>query len=403
MAYVTNDNAAVIKLHYQEAVEDRLELTLTAMDFAEMIDIPNGVTKRIPRVDMRSTGNYTKYTDQTIAPWNTQREDITIDTTPMVNFAIDPIDEQDDYINVKPELVEDAAYAIKARLDGDFFNQVLNAKWKYDANGFGVNTGTMSPITLVTGSSQNYSETFANAKAGLVSTWVNASKLRLWVDPFVPAGLMTVGMEVNGDVASTSFSRGFKGTFWGMPVYETSTLTYSTVFDLATEPTATDTFSIKGVTFTFVANGAAANPWEISVSGTAATTVDIIVNAINGTWTPWASTYIEVSWDDRARLEGTTAVDGTTLVTITSLRGALFASSDMTAAANDFQAQAKNAVLMEKGWIKLAMRGVKIEERKESLNLAINTFIYARYGLKVTVRGSERMCRISLLDLAAEA
>jgi hypothetical protein len=55
MAYVTNDNAAVIKKHYANDVEDQLQLTLTAMDFAEMVDIPNGTTKQIPRIDMRST------------------------------------------------------------------------------------------------------------------------------------------------------------------------------------------------------------------------------------------------------------------------------------------------------------------------------------------------------------
>jgi hypothetical protein len=55
MAYVTNDNAAVIKKHYANDVEDQLQLTLTAMDFAEMVEIPNGTTKQIPRVDMRST------------------------------------------------------------------------------------------------------------------------------------------------------------------------------------------------------------------------------------------------------------------------------------------------------------------------------------------------------------
>tara|TARA_R110000868_G_scaffold130901_1_gene340821 strand:+ start:5194 stop:5457 length:264 start_codon:yes stop_codon:yes gene_type:complete len=87
------------------------------MDFAEMVDIPNGTTKQIPRVDMRSTGDYTKYTDQTIAPINTQSEDIVINTTPMVNFAMDPIDEQDNYISLSPEVRNDAAYAIKARID----------------------------------------------------------------------------------------------------------------------------------------------------------------------------------------------------------------------------------------------------------------------------------------------
>lgn len=404
MAYVTNNNAAVIKKHYATDVEDQLYLTLTAMDFAEMVDIPNGTTKQIPRIDMRSTGDYTKYTDQTIAPINTQSEDIVINTTPMVNFAMDPIDEEENYIPLSPQVRADAAYAIKARLDWAFFNQVLNAKWKYDANGFGVNAWTLSPITLATGASQNYSSTFGNAKAGLVSTWVNASMLKLAVDSFVPVGLTTVGMETNWTVASESFTRGFKGTFGWINVYESSTLTYTTTLDLATLPTAWDFFYIKGVKFLYVAAWTAANAGEISITAIwLVATTDATVAAINGTWTVWAANYIEVSGDDRARLEWTTAVAGTNLITITSLRGALFASSSMTDAANDFQAQAKNAVLMEKGWIKLALRGVKIVERGESKNLATNTFIYARYWLKTTTRWSERMCRISLLDLAAEA
>lgn len=237
MAYVDNDFAGVVKQHYAEAVEDRLELTLTAMDFAEMVDIPNGVTKNIPRVNMRSTGDYIKYTDQTITPVNTESEQITINTTPMVTFAMDPIDEDENYINVKPEVVDDASYKIKERIDGDFFNQALNAKWKYDANGFGSNSGTLTPIALVTGASQNYSSTFANAKAGLVSTGVNSGKLQLGVDPFVPAGLMTVGMETDG-VSKESYQRGHKGNFGGMSVYDVSTLTSSTTLDLATNPTA---------------------------------------------------------------------------------------------------------------------------------------------------------------------
>ena len=90
-------------------------------------------------------------------------------------------------------------------------------------------------------------------------------------------------------------------------------------------------------------------------------------------------------------------------MTITSKKGALFAVSSMTAAANDFRASTINAILMEKGGIKLALRWVRIKERGESKNLAMNTFIYARYGLKVTVRGSERMCVIAIQASAAES
>jgi hypothetical protein len=401
MAYVTNDMSGVVKQHWADAVEDRLELTLTAMDFAEMVDIPNWVTRNIPRIKMRSTGDYTKYTDQTISPVDTGSEQITINTTPMVNFAIDPIDEQDNYINIKPEVVADASYKLKERLDGDFFNQALNAKWKYDANGFGRNAGTLTPIALVTGASQNYSSTFANAKAGLASTGVNGNNLMLGVDPFVPAGLMTVGMETLGTVASESFERGFKWGFGGMKVYDVSTLTSTTTLDLATNPTAGDFIYIKGIKFTFVATPT--NPGDVDIGASADATAQNLVLAVNGTGTPGTSTYIEVDEEDRARLEGVTATDGTDLVTFVSKRGALFASSSMTAAANDFQAQTINAILMERGAIKLAMRWVFMEDRKETKNLAVNTFIYCRYGLKVTTRGSERMCVIAIQNLPAES
>jgi hypothetical protein len=52
---------------------------------------------------------------------------------------MDPIDEDDNYIPLSPEVRKDAAYAIKARLDGAFFAEVSNAKWKYDGAGFGAN------------------------------------------------------------------------------------------------------------------------------------------------------------------------------------------------------------------------------------------------------------------------
>ena len=76
----------------------------------------------------------------------------------------------------------------------------------------------------------------------------------------------------------------------------------------------------------------------------------------------------------------------------------------MTNAANDFQAQTINCVLMEKGAIKLALRnGVKVESAREPLKLVTNYFIYARYGLKVTTRSKEKMCVIPIVSAAGEA
>lgn len=399
---MANDLQYVVKQHYAESTQETLEKTLTAMDLAGMIDIPNGTTKNLPLVKMRATGNYTKYTNQTISDVDTGNDTIVINTTPMVNFAIDDIDEAEDYIDVKSEVISDAAYQIKRRIDGDFFAQVINAKWKYDANGFGLNTGTLSPITLATGSSQNISTVFGKAKAGLVQMGNNEGKLAMVVDPFVTADLTTLGMETNvSGVADVSYTRGFQGKFGGMNVYSASTLYSTTTLDLATNVTAGDYVVIQGVKFTFVASPSAAGDVDVGVD--ADTSAQNLVAAINA-GAGEGTAYIEIDSDDRARLEGVTATDGTNLVTFVSKNGALVALSSMTAAANDFQAQVTYACIMEKGAIKMALRnGVKVESAREPKALVTNYFIYARYGLKVTTRSKEKIVAIPLVSLAAES
>ena len=400
---MANSLTDVVKLHYAEATQENLEKTLTAMDLAGMIDIPNGTTKNLPYVQMRATSNYTKYTNQTIQDVTTGNDTIVINTTPMVTFAMDVIDEGDDYIDVKPEVIQDASYQIKKRIDGDFFAQVSNAKWKYDANGFGRNTGTLSPITLTTGASQNISTVFGKAKAGLTNNGANGSKLALCIDDFISADLTTLGMETNvSGVADVSYTRGFQGRFGGMDAYSVSMLSSSVVFDLATQPTDGDTITIQGVTFTFKTTlGATAGNVLIGASADAAAVNLVALLNAPGTTTAQG---VALSSDDQAILEAISAVDGTNLLTISSKNGALMASTSMTNASNDLQAQVVNACIMEKGSIKMAIRnGVKVDSRDEPLKLVTNYFIYARYGLKVTIRSKERMVIIPIVTAAAES
>lgn len=400
---MSNDLQYAVKQHYAEATQETIEKTLTAMDLAGMIDIPNGTTKNLPLVKMRATGNYTKYTNQTISDVTTGNDQIVINTTPMVNFAIDDIDEAEDYIDVKSEVISDASYQIKRRIDGDFFAQVINAKWKYDANGFGLNTGTLSPITLTTGASQNISTVFGKAKAGLVQMGNNEGRLAMGVDPFITADLTTLGMETNvSGVADVSYTRGFQGKFGGMPVYGVSTLYSTTTLDLATNPTAGDYVVIQGVKFTFVAS-VWTTAWNVLIGASADASQQNLVAAVNGA-AGAGTTYVEIDSDDRARLEGVTATDGTDLVTFVSKNGALVALSSMTNASNDFQAQVTYCFIMEKGAIKMALRnGVKVESAREPKALVTNYFIYARYGLKVTTRSKEKIVAIPVVSLAAEA
>lgn len=397
---MSNDFQYLVRQNYSEATEKALQKSLTALDLAEMVTLTDGTTKNIPNVNMKSTSNYTKYTDQTITDVKTGNDTIVLDTTPMVNFAMDELDEDDNYINVKPEVIQNASYQIKKRIDGDFFYKGLSAKWKYDANGFGLNSGTLSPITLAAGASQNISTTFGKAKAGLTNIGVNGDNLALAIPWTTVVDLATLGLQTYGDVASQSYTRGFRGNFGGLKVYEVSTLTSTTTLDLATNPSANDYVDIQGTRFTFVASPTAAG--DVDIGGDADTSAQNLVAAING-GAGAGTAYIEIGADDRARLEGVTATDGTNLITIVSKNGELYAKSSMTNASNDFQAQVTNAVIMEKGAIKMVYRGVNTKMRDESKKLVTNYFIYARYGLTVTTRGAEKMCVIPLVSLAAEA
>lgn len=399
---MANTFTDVVKLHYAESTQENLEKTLTAMDLAGMIDIPNGTTKNLPYVQMRATGNYTKYTNQTIQDVTTGNDTIVINTTPMVNFAMDVIDEGDNYVDVKSEVIHDASYQIKKRIDGDFFNQVLNAKWKYDANGFGRNIGILSPITLTTGASQNISATFGKAKAGLTNNGANGNALALCIDDFISADLTTLGMETNvSGVADVSYTRGFQGKFGGMNAYAVSMLTSTTTLDMATIPTDGDVLIVQGVTFTFktVLGSTAGNVLIGASAATANTNLTALIN------TPGTTTAqgVALAADDQAILEAISASATATSTAITSRNGALMASST-NSGANDLTAQVVNACIMEKGAIKMALRnGVKVDTRDEPLKLVTNFFIYARYGLKVTTRSKERMVVIPLVTQAAEA
>lgn len=398
---MSNDLTNVVKLNYAEATEEALMKTLTSMDLADLVNIPTGVTKNIPFVKMRATGNYTKYTNQTISDVNTWTDALTINTTPMVNFAIDDIDVEEDYINVNAEVIRDATYQIKRRIDWDFFAQVANAKWKYDASGFGLNTWTLTPITLTTWVSQNISATFGKAKAGLTNIWVNGSKLALCIDDFTSVDLTTLGLEAGFNVADVSYTRGFQWMFGWMSTYSVSNLSSSTVLDLATNPSAWDYIVVQWVKLT--ARAVPSLPWEFDIGADADATAANIILALNGTWTPWATTYIALDDEDRARLEWITATDWTDLITITSKWGNLLAYSSMTNASNDFQAQRINACIMEKWAIKMAFRWVKTDSAREPLKLVTNYFIWARYGLKVTTRGAEKMVLIPLCSAWAES
>jgi len=105
---MANDFQYVVKQHWANALQDNLEKSLVCMELAEMVDIPNGTTKNLPRVSYQASTDYTKYTDVTFKDNSTFTDQLVINTTPMIPFNIDALDVEDNYINMTPEIIRNA-------------------------------------------------------------------------------------------------------------------------------------------------------------------------------------------------------------------------------------------------------------------------------------------------------
>lgn len=393
---MANQLTAAVKQHWADMFEDNLEKDLLATELVRMESIPNGTTKNIPRVNMQRAVSYVKYTPVTSKDIVTGNDQLVINETPMIPFEIDQIDMDDNYLDVTPELISDAGYMLKSVIDGDVMGEALQANLTYSSTGLG--TGT-TPVALTLSAGTGYIPTvFGKSKARLVAAGVNPAKLCMVVDSDTLDELANLGIEKGFNVADESIQRGYRGMFKGMKVYESNNLTATRRLQLATNPTANDTVTILGVTFTFVATPT--NPGDVDIGGTAAASVDNLVAAING-GAGAGTAYIPVA-DDSA-LAGVVATDETTAILLTSTAGRLYASSNLTAAADDFDAETVNCWITEKGAVRLALRNsVSIKQDSDPDSLVEKFKVWSRYGIKTTTRGKARMVRVIIQGAAAE-
>lgn len=402
---MANGFTNVVRQHWEKGLQAVLEKSLVSMDLGTMKIIPDGTTLNIPRLAFQSTQTYTKYTDLTFADLTTANDTLVLNTNAVVTFSMDDLDEEDNYINITPNAIRQGGVKLKERLDGDFLNQILNANFVYDNGGLRANSGTITPIALTTGASQNVSAVFGNSQASLSNAGADTSRLALVVDAFTMNTINTLGLETGFQVADEAFknmvARGYRGRFLGMDVYVAGCLTASRVFDMATQPTAGDTIVINGQTFT------AASPIG-TTAGNFLIGADVDATRVNLAallTAPGTTTLTGVAVTDPSRFEGITAVDVATsdTLTVTSKRGTLIASSVMTNASNDWQAETLNCGIMEKGAIWMALRdNLKVRDAREPKKLVTNYTVLTRYGIVTPASGKERMVRVCIQSAAAE-
>jgi len=398
---MANDVAQLVKSKYTKGVQALLEENLIAMDIARVdlrADMPDGNTLNYPRPVYSNTANYTKYTDVSDTDLDFTNEQLVINQTPYVSFVFDEVDNLDTGYEVVVGEMRRNAFRLKQFIEGKLFAEYSNADngTGDSSTALGTTIGTDHPVTI-----------YGDALASLRNDGVDTSNLVIVADPHSVQDIGEAALGNTYNVADEHYKRGYRGDFLGANLYESPNLTATTSLAVGTNPTADDTVTINGVTFTFKAAPSASG--EVDIGASAAASVDNLVAAINNdngyaAGAGSATAYYEVSKANRAKLQGITATDGTTSVDIVSNRGYRPVSQTMTAAADDWDAVVIWNLVMEKGSIDIVLQKEVSSVIKDIPTQLGKRFItWTRFGIKTFSEGAERMYALPITAAGAEA
>lgn len=232
------------KQKYTKTVQALLMEELIAMDLANVSlreSFGDGNTINYPRPVYNNVSQYTKYTAQTESDVEYTNETMTVDNIPQITFQYDPVDELENGYDVLADQAKNNAFRMRQYIEGKFFEAAVSSYT------------TPAAVTLSTvATDATFSvKVYGAAVAELSNAGVDEKNLVTVVDPYT---LQTIGQGAIGNtfqVADEVYKRGYKGSFCNTMLYTSANLTGTAILDLATNPTAGDTVTINGVTFTF--------------------------------------------------------------------------------------------------------------------------------------------------------
>jgi len=347
----------------------------------------SGQTIDWPYVSDMRVQTYTPGTDLTIDLSTATSDTMSINQSRAVTWTLDPngmAQAEDKTINAL--YANQAAFQIAQDIDQKIIKEGV------DYAGNTVTGGTLDPSTIY--------KKMTDALAALQRSNADGTKFAV-LDPERVA-LLAQSEVANGfNVADNALANGFVGNSQaGFKVYMSNNLPTTVLYTMDTINTAGKTFTICGVTFTFVANGTAASAGEISIGLNATANQDNFLLAINGTGTPGAATYVELSTENRRKLQNagvSASAFGTNVSTITGF-GKLSASTNSSDGANAVAAETGYLLLGDVGAISLGMQvmptmaSAPIAARPMETNYAIHTL----FGKKVFYRDVNRLVKMSI-------
>ena len=396
---MANSVSVLNQQKYTKTVQALLQESLIAMDLANMelrSNFGNGTTINYPRPVYNNVSQYTKYTAQAESDVEYTNETMTVDNIPQITFQYDPVDEIENGYDVLGDQAKNNAFRMRQYIEGKFFEAAVSS----------YTTPAAVTVSTVSTDATFAVKIYGTAIATLSNAGCDEKSLCTVVDPFT---FQKIGQGALGNtfqVADEVYKRGYKGEFNGTSLYVSANLTGTCALNFATNPTANDTITIAGVTWTYKAVPSAAG--EIDIGADAAATLLLTVAAVNNAnnyaaGAGSATTYFEVSKANRAKLAGLSVAQVSTTMVLTSLRGYRPVSSAMTAAADDWGDFSVTTLVMAKKAIDMVLQKNVSLAIREGTGLAMKYTTWGKFGVKTFTEGADRIAKVPVILQAAEA
>lgn len=288
------------------------------------------------------------------------------------------------------------AHKVSQDLDARCFAEVANAANTFDTGDLTTLVSSGTPITL-SSTTVPQMTTRMSAKLQYKENIQTATNMAFVVDAYSASMIEQYLMGKDIDIAGSVFKNGYAGVVRNAQLYVSENLLSTAVLSLATQPTADDTVSINGVTFTFVASPSAAGDIDLGAN-VDATRVNLAA-CINETGTA-GTDYVALSTADRATLDDAniTAVDspaGDTL-TITGA-GRLVVAETLTDGTDAWTSNYISAYFGKKGAIDLVVQDLSpVDMRQTADRRGTNVFSSYLAGIKTFADGAKQFLNVKI-------
>ncbi len=342
------------------------------------INFPYGTTVAIQ--------NYTYSTDLVIDPTVYTSNTYNIDQIKAATANFDPLQTLTSHeLNPQDLVADEMGYQLARNIDQYGLSVAIAAA-----------ANTIAGGTL---SAANMFNVLTTATSTLARSRARSGTRFIVLDPPRVATLAQTNLANGFQVADAMLNNGYVGpTSAGFQVFMSNDLPYADTFSLPVQPAAGETFTIAGVTWTFVALGTANAPGEISLGANVAATQIIVINALNGTGAQGAATYIDVDLDTRRQLLNMQFLADAFNANVSALTsfGQMYPTETMANAGNVFGIETVSFIAGVIGALDLTIQSEpKVEVRYPVGNVSFNMIATTQFGAGVFFRDANSLVKIT--------